>query len=146
MNIRINSKLDINPALVGLILLIFFHLFFDYVHADQKSADKKLAEKFAPILVLTSNPDADYMVLNPEPVEIVGAHNITNLWFTAYGPDGFPVDQASFGDIWRPAPDTDDSIYFIGNSDFPSINVDFVANKFAFLTNLKTSTYRAIAL
>ena len=140
MNIRLNRKTDIRNAIAGLVFFFFFYSFINCAYADMISDDEKLAKKFAPILVLTKNPTKDYIVLNPEPVEIVGANNITNLWFAAYDLYGSLVDTASFGDVnWRP--EIDDSVYFIGNSDFPEANINFVKNKFAFLSSLKTSTY-----
>ena len=43
---------------------------------------KELAEKFSPILILTEHPSIDdRIVLFPEPVEIMGAESVSNLWF-----------------------------------------------------------------
>ena len=74
MNIRLNSKIDISYTIAGLVLSVLIHSFVNCAYADMTSDDEDLAEKFAPILVLTKNPTKDYIVLNPEPVEIVGAN------------------------------------------------------------------------
>ena len=43
---------------------------------------KELTKKFSPILILTEHPTrTDRIVLFPEPVEIMGAESISNLWF-----------------------------------------------------------------
>ncbi len=42
----------------------------------------QLAEKFSPILILTEHPSIDdRIVIFPEPVEIMGAESVANLWF-----------------------------------------------------------------
>ena len=78
-----NSKRNIRYVVVGLVLLasVLLHSFVNPVHADQES-DEKLAKKFAPIFILTENPTKagrKYKVLNPEPVEILGANSISNV-------------------------------------------------------------------
>ena len=62
------------------------------VHATRED-DEALARKFAPILVLTENPTEKgrkYTVINPEPVEIVGAKSVSNVQVIAVDGAGGP--------------------------------------------------------
>ncbi|MCE2448353.1 MAG: hypothetical protein J4F35_08215 [Candidatus Latescibacteria bacterium] len=88
MAIWTNVKSNIRPAIAGLVACILLLAMVNHANADaNEDRDRRLAEKFAPILVLTENPTPvgrDYAVINPEPVEIVGANHISNVWLTAY--------------------------------------------------------------
>ena len=45
----------------------------------------ELAKKFSPILILTKNPtQPDRKVIFPEPIEIMGAESVSNLWFSLH--------------------------------------------------------------
>ena len=60
------------------------------------ASDSTLVRKFAPIFVLTKNPERlGRKVLNPEPVEIIGANSIFNVWLR--------LQSASRGDLMRNA-------------------------------------------
>ena len=58
------------------------------VEADAETDAERLAEMFSPILILTKETGhkwGDIKVTKPEPVEIVGAHNIAYMWFDIPG-------------------------------------------------------------
>ena len=49
----------------------------------------ELAEKFSPILILTEHPTIESRkVIFPEPVAIMGAESVSNLWFAVFGSAG----------------------------------------------------------
>ena len=92
---------------------------------------KALAEKFSPILILTEHPaKKDRIVLFPEPVEIMGAESVSNLWFQIKG-EGRTIRHQYPVSGWSP-----DLL-----SDYQSRSnlVNFFENKFAFLP--ETFTY-----
>ena len=50
--------------------------------AYSQTQDELLAEQFSPILILTKNPtQPDREAIFPEPVAIMGAESVSNLWF-----------------------------------------------------------------
>ena len=132
MDAGINKKRNINSAVVGLVLLASFllHSFVNHAHADRED-DEELAKKFAPILVLTENPTIGgrgRKVLNPEPVEIMGAESISNVQVGA-------ITFAGGSYYWGPIISSSSLIqdFFHG--------VDFSSNKFAFLTGYEPQLF-----
>ena len=92
---------------------------------------KVLAEKFSPILILTEHPTKkDRIVLFPEPVEIMGAESVSNLWFQIKG-EGRTIAKRYPVSGWNP----DFLSYYQSRSNL----VNFLENKFAFLP--ETFTY-----
>lgn len=129
MDIKANTKYSIRLIIVFLVLTasILLHLSVNDVLADQVSDDRRLAEKFAPILVLTENPTPagrSYAVIHPEPVEIVGADSVSNLWFTVEDLLGSRISSHLLSDDWHPNPRSDIE------ANCPNIN--FSKNLFAF--------------
>ena len=145
MNTSIDNKHNTNVVFMGMIVLASFllHSFANHAHATRED-DIRLAEKFAPIFVLTENPTTDgrdYAVIFPEPVEIVGADSLSNV----------QVISSSEREVIRPNPANPDEIisqiiprrHYRGSitsapseiRDFVSdiFNVNFDLNKFAFL-------------
>ena len=126
----INIISNIRPAIAGLVSCVLLFSLVSHVYADaNKDRDKRLAEKFAPILILTENPTPvgrDYAVINPEPVEIVGADSVSNVQAYAVTLGNSPYYS---GPITSSPPLIQDFIrhYLDGK-------VDFSSNKFAFLT------------
>ncbi len=121
MDVGINKNHHISPTNAGLVLLVFSLLsFVDHVHADG-TRDKLLAKKFAPILVLTEHPTiSGRIVLNPEPVEIMGADSLSNVRVVSANLLGGYFLEASYLADWNPP------------LNFPG--VDASRNQFAFLT------------
>ncbi len=91
---------------------------------------KALAEKFSPILILTEHPRKNRIVLFPEPVEIMGAESVSNLWFQIKG-EGRTINNQYPASGWSPDVISD----YQGRSSL----VNFLKNKFAFLP--ETFTY-----
>ncbi|MCY3681208.1 MAG: putative Ig domain-containing protein [Gemmatimonadetes bacterium] len=57
----------------------------------------ELAEKFSPILILTEHPTRkNRIVLFPEPVEIMGAESVDNLWFHFADAAGHRLNSLDF--------------------------------------------------
>ena len=141
MNIWINTKSDIKPVIAGLVVYVLLSSLVNHVQAyENENRDKLLAEKFAPILVLTENPTPrgrGYAVINPEPVEIVGADSVSNVWVTAYDLGGTPHLSAPFSGAWNPS-----MPHAFMKSAFPK--VDFSQNKFAFITADKSISYTGL--
>ena len=88
----------------------------------------ELAKLFSPILILTKNlTQPDRKVIFPEPVEIMGANSVSNLWFH-FGDDtgeGIGIDSKYPASGWIP-----DLLSFY-HTQYPDIN--FSENKFASL-------------
>ena len=139
----INRRGNIRPVIAGLVSYVLLSSLVTHVYADaNKDRDKRLAEKFAPILVLTENPTPtgrDYAVINPEPIEIVGANHISNVWLTAYDLSGAPELSVPFSDAsdWNPP-----IPHALMRSTFPK--VDFSQNKFAFITADRVISYTGL--
>ena len=100
----------------------------------------ELAEKFSPILILTKNlTQPDRKVIFPEPVEIMGAESVNNLWFHFKDDSGSGQGTAldfSYQDLkiklaipGSPQPLT--ALINAYQSQYPDI--DFSQNKFASL-------------
>ena len=111
----------------GLILFtsVLLHSLVGYAHATRENY-QKLAEKFAPILVLTENPTPkgrSYRVLNPEPVGIVGAASISNVLVRATTTAAVPYFSGSITSAPQNFRDA-----------LPS-SVNIAENKFAFLSS-----------
>ena len=125
MDIKFDKKCNIRRNIVdfGLCGLL---IFINSVHADLIN-DRALSKKFAPIFILTTNPErTSRIVLNPEPVEIIGANSMSNLWLSAYGLDGTSfIGEYPISANWVPTIDDD---YFPDN-------VSFSQKKFAFLND-----------
>ena len=86
----------------------------------------ELAEKFSPILILTEHPTRkNRIVLFPEPVEIMGAESVSNLWFS------FSEEPNTSGEFQYPASGWNPDLLITYQSYFPTIN--FSENKFAYL-------------
>ncbi len=121
MDVGINKNHHISPADAGLVLLVFFLLsFVNHAYADG-TRDKLLAKKFAPIMVLTEHPTiSGRIVLNPEPVEIMGADSLSNVTVVSLNTSGSSFLRASYLADWNPP------------LNFP--RVDAARNQFAFLT------------
>ena len=114
-----------NSAVLGLVIFasVLHHFFVSPVHATRED-DEALARKFAPILVLTENPTERgrrYEVINPEPVEIVGAKSVSNVQVRAVD---LSIRRYYLGPITS-------SPFLI--QDFFADKVDFESNEFAFL-------------
>ena len=87
---------------------------------------KELAEKFSPILILTEHPSIDdRIVLYPEPVEIMGAESVSNLWFS------FSEEPNTSGEFQYPASGWNPDLLITYQSYFLTIN--FSENNFAYL-------------
>ena len=140
MKIIIYNKLNISLGFLDLILVVavFLNSLVSYTHASededaQRERDERLARKFAPILVLTQNPiESGYKVLQPEPVQIVGAESISNVQVEVFTLPG--------GRHFYSGPITE-SPPIIRNR-FPG--VDYSSNKFAFLFGHETSNVGAL--
>ena len=91
--------------------------------------DQDLAEKFSPILILTEHPSPDKkdrIVLFPEPVEIVKANSVSNLWFYFFNSTGN-------GSFIHKYPTSGWSPDLLGVYQSAYSYVNFSQNKFAFL-------------
>ena len=91
----------------------------------------ELAKQFSPILILTEHPSIDdRIVLFPEPVEIMGAQSVANLWFRFIhdGGDGSSSLDLSYQALSLSARNALIASY---QSQYPDIN--FSQNKFASL-------------
>ena len=100
------------------------------------ASDLALAQKFSPILILTEETSGKYgdiRVTKPEPVEIVGANSVSNLWFEAYDLGGSRVTAAAVSANWNP------SISTMITQWYPDGDVDFRQNMFAFFTKASRS-------
>ena len=100
------------------------------VYADfvaNSASDSTLASKFAPVLVLTKNPTRPGReVLRPEPVEIMGAESLWNVYFSVWSADGNSLSQNGRTPVqWRELEN------LLGSQGFA--NVNFADNKFAYL-------------
>ena len=103
--------------------------------AQATRSDEQLAKMFSPILVLTEETNNRYdetvpiRVIKPEPVEIVGADSLSNLYFTAksLGRPRIDIISDTLGINWHPQIDKDRIE--------ANCNVDFSENFFAFLTS-----------
>ena len=100
------------------------------VYADfvaNSASDSTLASKFAPVLVLTKNPTRPGReVLRPEPVEIMGAESLWNVYFSVWTADGNSLSQNGRTPVqWRELEN------LLGSQGFA--NVNFADNKFAYL-------------
>ena len=104
-------------SLMIAVMTLLSMLMVDETGADAAS-DLNLAEMFSPILILTEETGTDYdetepiRVIKPEPVEIVGAHNIAYMWFDIPG-----IGQGNYLD----------SEYF--NTNDLSLNEDLLSRK-----------------
>ena len=73
-------------ALISTAITLFAILMVD--EAQATSNDERLAEMFSPILILTEETNNRYdetvpiRVIKPEPVEIVGADSVKNIWIS----------------------------------------------------------------
>ena len=136
INVRSNVRIPIADLVTCVLLYSLVNHMSTYANEDR---DRRLAEKFAPILILTENPTprGDYAVINPEPVEIVGANHISNLWLTAYDFSSTPELSAPFLGDWNPP-----LPHALMRSAFPK--VDFSQNKFAFITADKVISYTGL--
>ena len=100
--------------------------------AQTTSTSLALAHKFSPILILTEATSREFgnlRVTKPEPVEIVGADSLSNLYFTAkdLGKPAVAIISDTLGINWHPQIDKDRIE--------ANCNVDFSENFFAFLTS-----------
>ena len=96
---------------------------------ESLASDLDLARKCSPILILTEDTEGEYRVLKPEPVEIVGADSLSNLYFTAkdLGEPRADIISDTLGINWHPQIDKDRIE--------ANCNVDFSENSFARLTS-----------
>ncbi|MYB76541.1 MAG: hypothetical protein F4X83_05490, partial [Chloroflexi bacterium] len=88
-----------------------------------------LAHKFSPILILTeitSDDFGDIKVIKPEPVEIVGADSISNIWITARALDRTSIITSGPRGRYHPPPNEE-------TIEAGCPGVDFSKNQFAFL-------------
>ena len=96
----------------------------------------ELAEKFSPILILTKNPtQRDRKVIFPEPVEIMGANSVSNLWFSLHTITGQFLERFQY-----PASGWSSDLRSDYQSQFSDIN--FSENKFASLPEVLSYTGR----
>ncbi len=88
---------------IWIIVLLFFYPSPIEASSDSVS-DSILVRKFAPVFILTHNPERlERKVLNPEPVEIIGANSIANVWIKAQSESGRVMKNAAFGDWVDPS-------------------------------------------
>ena len=87
------SDIGRNLAIMLLISFPMVNLPVSHVEADfvpTSISDSTLARNFAPVLVLTKNPTrSGRKALHPEPVEIMGAESVRNVWFYSLPPGHF---------------------------------------------------------
>ena len=123
------ARKDINLLAIIFSVLLIFGVRNTFAYT---ASDSTLARKFAPIFVLTKNPErTDRKILNPEPVEIIGADHISNVWVRVNSADGRDlVKNASFQD-WH---DLSTLREKEGGRSLLSMTVPS-DNKFAFLRN-----------
>ncbi len=138
MDAGVNKRFYTSSAITGLVSFIFCFLSSPgNVHAVGGENDEALAKKFAPILVLTENPTVPgRIIVNPEPVEIVGADSVSNVWIEARNLVNQRIKRAPLSDSWNPSLPHDAM-----QTAFPE--VDFSQNQFAFLSP-KSSFYNGI--
>ena len=87
----------------------------------------ELAKLFSPILILTEHPSIDdRIVLFPEPVEIMGANSVANLWFYFFNTTGN-------GSIIHKYPASGWSLDLLGSYQSGYSDINFSQNKFASL-------------
>ena len=114
-----------------IIVLVFVLPMMGKEASADKASDLKLARKFSPILILTEdtgNRWGDIRVIKPEPVEIVGADSLSNLYFTAKSLDQRTrIVSDTLGINWHPRIDKDQIE--------SNCNVDFSMNRFALLAS-----------
>ena len=96
----------------------------------------ELAEKFSPILILTKNPtQPDRKVIFPEPVEIMGAESVSNLWFSLHTATGQFLEHFQY-----PASGWSSDLLSAYQNLYADIN--FSQNKFASLPEVLSYTGR----
>jgi len=96
----------------------------------------ELAKLFSPILILTKNPtQRDRKVIFPEPVEIMGANSVSNLWFSLHTITGQFLERFQY-----PASGWSSDLRSDYQSQFSDIN--FSENKFASLPEVLSYTGR----
>ncbi len=96
----------------------------------------ELAKLFSPILILTKNPtQPDRKVIFPEPVEIMGAESVSNLWFSLYTVTGQFLERFQY-----PASGWSSDLLDAYQSLYADIH--FSANKFASLPEVLSYTGR----
>ena len=111
------------------IAAILIFLFFSIAWGNTQ--DQLLAEKFSPILILTEHPSPDKKgrrVIFPEPVEIMSAKSVSNLYFSVLElfPPSYYVNTYQYSTTgWNP------DLLSIYESRYS--NIDFSQNRFAFL-------------
>ena len=117
------------------VALLFLMLIAEGVDAVRD--DKRLAEMFSPILILTEETRNVYddatvpiRVIKPEPVEIVGADSVKNVWITGKNLLDNKRINSGAPERYRPRIRLDDF-----EKEDKCSEVDFSANKFAFLTS-----------
>ncbi len=114
---------------IGIVAVIFF-VFSSLAWGNTQ--DEELAEKFSPILILTEHPSSSKKgrkVIFPEPVEIMGAESVSNLWFyflNSTGDGSFIHKYPSSG--WSP------DVPGVYQSTYSYLN--FSKNKFSFLPGI----------
>ena len=87
--------------------------------------DELLIKKFAPILVLTKNPTVrSRIIVNPEPVEIMGAESVSNVRVSVWDLGSNFVGNVGLMDGWNPP---------VSHSVTPGVN--FSLNHFAFISS-----------
>ena len=127
------SNIGRNLALMLLISFSMVNLPVSHVEADfvpTSISDSTLARNFAPVLVLTKNPTrSGRKALHPEPVEIMGADSVQNVWFSSLPPGLFLTEGRTV--IWGAELPFPEWNQYLENDDF--LNVYFAQNKFAFL-------------
>ena len=95
-----------------------------------------LAKKFSPILILTKNPtQSDRKVIFPEPVEIMGAESVSNLWFSLHTVTGQFLERFQY-----PASGWSSDLLDAYQNLYADIN--FSQNKFASLPEVLSYTGR----
>jgi hypothetical protein len=119
------------------VVLLFLTLIAERADAISDKNKERLAEMFSPILILTEETRNIYddetvpiRVIKPEPVEIVGADSVQNIWIT--GKDLSDERRINWGPPERYSPRIRLDDFEKGNK---CSKVDFSENKFAFLTS-----------
>ena len=96
----------------------------------------ELAKKFSPILILTKNlTQPDRKVIFPEPVEIMGANSVSNLWFSLHTITGQFLESFQY-----PASGWSSDLLSAYQNLYADIN--FSQNKFASLPEVLSYTGR----
>ncbi len=131
-----NNEFSHSSSIVVILLLSSWLLVYPFsspVYPTSRENDQRLAEMFAPILVMTENPTRlGRIVLHPEPVAIVGAQSISNLCVKSYLISGSSHYSGKISD-------SPSNIRKLADS-----RVNFVENKFAYLsTPLRGNGYVA---